>query len=454
MTRSVGIFAKGALHMSSSFALLRLLEQDLRALSEVRDARKFPEVKEAAERALLRLRSISKSLPEDASASVQASRVAEVEEVLVPFMLALASKSDALPLSALGAVQRMISHNAVAPQRLPTVTSQLIARSQLPSADENSLLKVLQTVLTIASSPALLYSDTTVSQLLLLCLTLQQSRSATIKNTASATVQQFVALLLDKCVAEGVPPASTPSADESKPPSAAALAELSVAARCAFMAVQDLCLLANGEPALWLPGSGPVSVPLALEVISRTLQSHTELFIHFAPFRFLLRERACALVLKTMKAPSQVHVHARDVDMYCTHSDDEGALAGVYTLHARMHPCVHAHMHTCMSTHMHAYRHARTMHACTHTCIHARTHAHTTRTRMHTSTHASSTHSFSSQEWGIALRLAHLTSTLLASYASVLRTECEILISMLAKTASSEATPIWQVTGPAALNPG
>ena len=73
---------------------------------------------------------------------------------------------------------------------------------------------------------------------------------------------------------------------------------------------------------------------------------------------------------------------------------------------------------------------------------------------MHTSTHASSTHSFSSQEWGIALRLAHLTSTLLASYASVLRTECEILISMLAKTASSEATPIWQVTGPAALNPG
>ena len=34
--------------------------------------------------------------------------------MLVPFMLALASKSDALPLCALGAVQRMISHNAVA----------------------------------------------------------------------------------------------------------------------------------------------------------------------------------------------------------------------------------------------------------------------------------------------------------------------------------------------------
>jgi hypothetical protein len=144
--------------------MLRLLEQDLRALSEVRDARKFPEVKEAVERALLRLRSVSKALPEGASTAEQSARVAEAEEVLVPFMLALASKSDALPLSALGAVQRMISHNAVAPQRLPTVTSQLIARAQLPSADESSLLKVLQTVLTIASSPSLLHSDTTVGE--------------------------------------------------------------------------------------------------------------------------------------------------------------------------------------------------------------------------------------------------------------------------------------------------
>ena len=131
--------------------------------------------------------------------------------MLVPFMLALASNSSALPLSALGAVQRMISHNAVAPQRLPTVTSQLIARAQLPSADESSLLKVLQTVLTIASSPALLYSDTTVSQLLLLCLTLQQSRSAVIKNTASASVQQFVALLLDAVAEERpAPPPPVP----------------------------------------------------------------------------------------------------------------------------------------------------------------------------------------------------------------------------------------------------
>ena len=345
--------------MSSKLTLLRLLEQDLRGLSEVRDARKFPEVKEASERALLRLRSISKALSPDASSAEQAAAVARADNeaavMLVPFMLALASKSDALPLAALGAVQRMISHNAVAPQRLPTVTSQLIARAQLPAADEPSLLKVLQTVLTIASSPAMLHSDTTVSQLLLLCLTLQQSRSNTIRNTASATVQQFVALLLDavaaeKPVADGAPPIASGTA--LKPPSPEALAGLSVAARCAFMAVQDLCLLANGEPALWLPGSGPVSVPFAFEVINRTLASHAPLFMSFMPFTFLLRERCCALVLKTMQQPAQ--------------------------------------------------------------------------------------------EWPVALRLSHLTSTLLANYTRVLRTETEILLSVLSKTAANETAPTWQ----------
>ena len=141
--------------MDRQHALLKLIEQDVRALSELRDSRKYPEIKEATERALLKLRSIAKALPAGSSSTVQSTAVASADEemavILVPFMLALATKSDTLPVSALGAVQRMISHNAVAAQRLPTVTSQLIARAQLPSADESSLLKVMQTVLIIAS---------------------------------------------------------------------------------------------------------------------------------------------------------------------------------------------------------------------------------------------------------------------------------------------------------------
>eukprot|EP00908_Phaeocystis_cordata_P001285 Transcript_11370.p1 GENE.Transcript_11370~~Transcript_11370.p1 ORF type:complete len:267 (-),score=74.61 Transcript_11370:1038-1838(-) len=260
---------------SSPHKILGVVELDLRTLST--EARKrFPEVKDAVERALLRIRTIHEQLPASASAADQAEALAMSEDVLLPLMLALACKSDTLPELALKAVQRMLSHNAVAPQRLPAVVSQLIARAQSPAADETSLLRVLQTVLTIASSSALLHADTVVSQLLLLCLTLQQHRSGNIRNTAVATVQQFIALLLDIVASEpdvdadGIAEGRDLNRTTAQRPD---LAGLSVAARCTFLAFQDLCLLANGEAAQWLPGSGPVRISFALEMVQRTLWS-------------------------------------------------------------------------------------------------------------------------------------------------------------------------------------
>ena len=101
----------------STLQLIHLIEQDLRALSnEAR--RRFADVKDAAERAMVALRSVQAKLPPSASPAEQGAAVAASQDVLMPFMLALASKSDTLPQMALGAVQRMISHNAVAPQRL------------------------------------------------------------------------------------------------------------------------------------------------------------------------------------------------------------------------------------------------------------------------------------------------------------------------------------------------
>ena len=263
--------------------VLGVIELDLRSLATNAN-RKFPEVKDAVERALLRIRAIHEQLTPSASAAEQAAALAASEEVLLPLMLALACKSDTLPELALKAVQRMLSHNAVAPQRLPAVVSQLIARAQSPAADEPSLLRVLQTVLTIASSPALLHNDTVVAQLLLLCLTLQQHRSGNIRNTAVATVQQFIALLLDIVASEPDPTAGSRGDMTQRPE----LGSLSVAARCTFLAFQDLCLLANGESAQWLPGTGPVRIQFALEMVQRTLQSHSELFMHRRPFQYAL----------------------------------------------------------------------------------------------------------------------------------------------------------------------
>ena len=347
----------------STLQLIHLIEQDLRALSnEAR--RRFADVKDAAERAMVALRSVQAKLPPSASPAEQGAAVAASQDVLMPFMLALASKSDTLPQMALGAVQRMISHAALAPHQMPAVISQLIARAQSPYEDEKALLKVLQTVLTIASSPALLHADATVSQLLVLCLSLQNARAPTIRNTASATMQQFVSLLLDAVEREpgeatettpgGEAIATTPGGSAERLPKPK-LDELTVAARCAFLAVQDLCLLAGGEPAQWLPpasATGPTPVPFALEVVQRCLASHGRLFRGRAPFVFLLRERVAALVLKTVQQPQP--------------------------------------------------------------------------------------------EWAVALRLAHLTCTMLASYAPTLLTESEVLLTALTKLLEADGVPIWQ----------
>ena len=241
----------------STLQLIHLIEQICALSNEAR--RRFADVKDAAERAMVALRSVQAKLPPSASPAEQGAAVAASQDVLMPFMLALASKSDTLPQMALGAVQRMISHAALAPHQMPAVISQLIARAQSPYEDEKALLKVLQTVLTIASSPALLHADATVSQLLVLCLSLQNARAPTIRNTASATMQQFVSLLLDaverepgEAIAGGEAIATTPGGSAERLPKPK-LDELTVAARCAFLAVQDLCLLAGGEPAQWLP---------------------------------------------------------------------------------------------------------------------------------------------------------------------------------------------------------
>ena len=64
-------------------ALLRTVETDLRSLS-MEARRRFPEVKEAAERALQRLRTAQESLRQDAPLAEQAAAVATSEEVLLP----------------------------------------------------------------------------------------------------------------------------------------------------------------------------------------------------------------------------------------------------------------------------------------------------------------------------------------------------------------------------------
>eukprot|EP00965_Chrysotila_dentata_P142888 4721794-Pleurochrysis_carterae.AAC.2 len=63
--------------------MLRVIEGDLRALS-LEARRRFPEVKEAAERALQRLRIVHEQLPDDSSLSAQGTVAASKSHEPMP----------------------------------------------------------------------------------------------------------------------------------------------------------------------------------------------------------------------------------------------------------------------------------------------------------------------------------------------------------------------------------
>ncbi|KAG6497332.1 hypothetical protein ZIOFF_045231 [Zingiber officinale] len=136
-------------------ALMAVLESDLRALSaEAR--RRYPAVKDAAEHAILKLRSLS--CP---------TEIAHNEDILHIFLMACDVKSTKLSVIGLSCLQKLIAHNAVAPSAVKDILSTL--------KEEN------------------------MAQALGICLRLLENSRSTdsVHSTAAATFRQAVALVFD-----------------------------------------------------------------------------------------------------------------------------------------------------------------------------------------------------------------------------------------------------------------
>ncbi|PKU60483.1 hypothetical protein MA16_Dca028156 [Dendrobium catenatum] len=94
-------------------AFMAVLESDLRALSaEAR--RRYPAVKDAAEHAILKLRSLSGP-----------SEIAHNEDIVRIFLMACDARSVKLSVIGLSCLQKLISHDAVAPSALKDILSTL-----------------------------------------------------------------------------------------------------------------------------------------------------------------------------------------------------------------------------------------------------------------------------------------------------------------------------------------
>ncbi|KAJ8440173.1 hypothetical protein Cgig2_003498 [Carnegiea gigantea] len=119
-------------------AFMAVLESDLRALSaEAR--RRYPAVKDGAEHAILKLRALSNP-----------SEIAHNEDILRIFLMACEARTVKLSVIGLSCLQKLISHDAVAPSALKEILSTLKEHAEMN--DESVQLKTLQTILIIFQS--------------------------------------------------------------------------------------------------------------------------------------------------------------------------------------------------------------------------------------------------------------------------------------------------------------
>ncbi|XWS42471.1 hypothetical protein CRYUN_Cryun16bG0016700 [Craigia yunnanensis] len=308
-------------------AFMAVLESDLRALSaEAR--RRYPAVKDAAEHAILKLRTLSSP-----------SEISHNEDIVRIFLLACEVKTVKLSVIGLSCLQNLLSHDAVAPSILNEILPTLKDHAEMP--DESVQLKTLQTILIIFQSR--LHPESEVNNVYMLVFTvctrenmaqalgiclhlLENNRSSdNVRNTAAATFRQAVALVFDHVVhAESLPAGkfssgsyisrtSSVTGDVSRSmnnaelehnftsgkPSLIRETKTSVG-KLGLRLLEDLTALAAGGSACWLRVSS-LQRTFALDILEFILSNYVAMFKILVSYEQVLQHQICSLLMTSLR---------------------------------------------------------------------------------------------------------------------------------------------------------
>ncbi|EHA8586981.1 protein MON2 [Cocos nucifera] len=291
-------------------AFMAVLESDLRALSaEAR--RRYPAVKDAAEHAILKLRLLS-----------SLNDISQNGDILRIFLMACDVKSVKLSAIGLSCLQKLISHDAVAPSALREILSTLKDHAEM--ADESIQLKTLQTILIIFQSHLHPEDEDNMAQALGICLRLLESNrsSDSVHNTAAATFRQAVALIFDNVVsAESLPSGKTSSGshlcrsssvtdDVSRSFSHSISMEVSggptlregltKAGKLGLRLLEDLTALAAGGSSIWLRVH-LLQRTFALDILEFILSNYVAVFRTLVSYEQVLCHQICSLLMTSLR---------------------------------------------------------------------------------------------------------------------------------------------------------
>lgn len=303
-------------------AFMAVLESDLRALS-VEARRRHPAVKDGAEHAILKLRSM-----------MSPSDIAENEDILRIFLLACEAKTIKLSVIGLSSLQKLISHDAVSPSALKEILSTLKDHAEI--SDETVQLKTLQTILIIFQSRLHPESEENMAQALGICIRLLENNrsSDSVRNTAAATFRQAVALIFDHVIfAESLPAGKfgtgsltsramvTADVDHninsSETMNNGSLSggpllkreNLTKAGRLGLQLLEDLTALAADGSATWLR---PISFQrsFALDILEFILSNYVAVFRILVPYEQVLRHQICSLLMTSLRTNAEIEGEA------------------------------------------------------------------------------------------------------------------------------------------------
>lgn len=298
-----------------------LIENDLRALC-VEARRDYVVVKDAAERAVLRLRQLRAAPPAAAGAAgasptpgdaAAAARAAlQSEDFLRPYLLACnhTGASKRLLLCAIGSIQRLITMDAVSPKEPANIMRVLTL--QVDNSENEIRLKILQTLPLLLANSAYEMPVPLQAQALAICLRMHADKEGVIHHTAGATLRQVMELLFERAEAEAFEGTRHDDPEDTTGVVALTADNLKehACAHGAHLFTRDLCTMGHGEDGEWLRGCS-ISRELALELLEGALSSHSRLFSQSAPFVALVREHVSPLLIKTLRSESSFPVLLR-----------------------------------------------------------------------------------------------------------------------------------------------
>ncbi|KNC55967.1 uncharacterized protein AMSG_01981 [Thecamonas trahens ATCC 50062] len=286
-----------------------IIDISLRTLStEARKSKKHGRVKEAAERGILQLRSLSDS---DRYLADKVHEVIRSEEVLRPYLVAATTSSAKLVTEAISGLQVLASHDAIVASGLGAVVSTL-AKLALGSAasDEALQVKVVQALNSLITSCSFLQGNA-LAQTLDLGIRMSSAKSSLVRGLAVATLRQMMRRVFEKVAAEdGADEANDIELSASSEANAALVGASSMrpCARDALQVFHALVSLTNGENATWLAsasgGSSTAPAVLArdlglelLEVILLTIRIDSMYLAH-PELTQMLQEAVCPLLIR------------------------------------------------------------------------------------------------------------------------------------------------------------